>query len=149
MLVLPLLPLVVGCKANRVQRLRRRNQHLKSSNAHNLIGIRASPAVTIFYVRVHLIHVVHGELPLLIVRNSCSTESSAFLSRDHLFLPFPLRQHRTQTNDTMIMIHQVYSQEGFDRVTNTEGMKDLLARHFPDIANQIPSNQSAFKPWGV
>ncbi|CAM9813171.1 unnamed protein product, partial [Hapterophycus canaliculatus] len=44
---------------------------------------------------------------------------------------------------------QVYSQEGYDRVTNTEGMKDLLLRHFPDIANQIPSEQSAFKPWGV
>lgn len=43
----------------------------------------------------------------------------------------------------------MYSQVGYDRVTNTEGMKDLLLRHFPDIAHTIPESYSAFKPWGV
>lgn len=44
---------------------------------------------------------------------------------------------------------QVYSEEGYERVKSIEGIKDLLARHFPDIAKQIPKDNSGFKPWGV
>ena len=46
-------------------------------------------------------------------------------------------------------MHQVYSEEGYERVTQIEGLKDLLKLHFPDIAEQIPSKYSAFKPWGA
>ena len=42
---------------------------------------------------------------------------------------------------------KVYSQEGYDHMSNTE-IPDLL-RHFPDIINQAPKRQSAFKPCGV
>lgn len=51
--------------------------------------------------------------------------------------------------DTSSRPQKVYSQEGYDRVSNTEDIRDLLLRHFPDIANRIPKGQSAFKPWGV
>ena len=44
---------------------------------------------------------------------------------------------------------KVYSQEGYDRMYNTEEIPDLLLSHFPDIANQAPKRQSAFTPWGM
>lgn len=44
---------------------------------------------------------------------------------------------------------KVYSPEGYERVRNTEGIRDVLLRHFPDVAKQIPESQSGFKPWGV
>lgn len=44
---------------------------------------------------------------------------------------------------------QVYSPEGFERVRTTEGIKDLLMRHFPSVSKQIPDGMSGFKPWGV
>ena len=43
---------------------------------------------------------------------------------------------------------KVYSQEGYDRMYNTEEIPDLLLRHFLDITNQAPKRQSAFNPWG-
>ncbi|CAN0409167.1 unnamed protein product, partial [Scytosiphon promiscuus] len=42
---------------------------------------------------------------------------------------------------------KVYSQEGYNRVSNTQGIRDLLLSHFPDVANQAPMGQSACKPW--
>ena len=43
----------------------------------------------------------------------------------------------------------MYSQEGYDRMYITEEIPDVLRRHYPDVANQAPKRQPAFKPWGV
>ncbi|CAN0215929.1 unnamed protein product, partial [Ectocarpus fasciculatus] len=67
----------------------------------------------------------------------------------HIFIVMASRRLEADRFFTKDFTPEVYSQEAFDRVTKTEGMRDLLVRHFPDIANQVPRTQSAFKPWGV
>ncbi|CAM9858665.1 unnamed protein product [Ectocarpus sp. 4 AP-2014] len=67
----------------------------------------------------------------------------------HIFIVMASRRLEADRFFTKDFTPEVYSQEAFDRVTNTEGMRDLLVRHFPDIAKQVPKTQSAFKPWGA
>ncbi|KAG9851264.1 heme peroxidase, partial [Aureobasidium melanogenum] len=40
----------------------------------------------------------------------------------------------------------MYTKEGFDWVQNN-GMKDVLARHFPELAAVIPKKTNVFAPW--
>lgn len=40
----------------------------------------------------------------------------------------------------------MYTKEGFDWVQNT-GMKDVLTRHFPELAAVIPKKTNVFAPW--
>lgn len=42
---------------------------------------------------------------------------------------------------------QVYTQEGLDWVTDTRGLRDVIARHYPDIAADMPPGASAFTPY--
>ncbi|CAN0235271.1 unnamed protein product [Discosporangium mesarthrocarpum] len=44
---------------------------------------------------------------------------------------------------------EMYTEEGFEWVRQTESLKDVLVRHYPTIAAKIPKGNSAFKPWGV
>eukprot|EP00904_Undaria_pinnatifida_P006812 jgi/Undpi1/3260/HiC_scaffold_15.g06634.m1 len=67
----------------------------------------------------------------------------------HIFIVMASRRLESDRFLTKDFTPEVYSQEGYDRVFNTEGIKDLLLRHFPDIAAQVPEGQSAFKPWRV
>lgn len=71
----------------------------------------------------------------LIMFRCCAVLSCLALSSPFFFLRSP--------------VFKVYSNEGYERVKNTEGIRDVLLRHFPDIARQIPESQSGFKPWGV
>jgi hypothetical protein len=41
---------------------------------------------------------------------------------------------------------EMYTKEGFAWVQNT-GMKDVLARHFPELAAVIPAKTNVFAPW--
>ena len=41
----------------------------------------------------------------------------------------------------------MYTKEGFAWVQDT-GMKDVLARHFPELAKVIPEKANVFAPWG-
>ncbi|CAM9117118.1 unnamed protein product [Laminaria digitata] len=67
----------------------------------------------------------------------------------HIFIVMASRRLESDRFFTKDFTPKVYSQEGYDRVSNTEGIHDLLHRHFPDIARQVPRGQSAFKPWGA
>jgi alpha-dioxygenase len=42
-----------------------------------------------------------------------------------------------------------YTQAGLDWIEKTKGFKDLLVRHYPELAKKIPDGQSAFKPYGT
>jgi alpha-dioxygenase len=42
-----------------------------------------------------------------------------------------------------------YTKAGLDWIENNNGFKDLLARHYPALADKIPEGQSAFKPYGT
>eukprot|EP00245_Coleochaete_scutata_P015082 TRINITY_DN65_c0_g2_i1.p1 TRINITY_DN65_c0_g2~~TRINITY_DN65_c0_g2_i1.p1 ORF type:complete len:674 (-),score=173.77 TRINITY_DN65_c0_g2_i1:686-2707(-) len=42
---------------------------------------------------------------------------------------------------------EVYSQEGMDWIEETEGLKDILKRHFPDVVNKYLQTDSAFNKW--
>jgi hypothetical protein len=42
-----------------------------------------------------------------------------------------------------------YHKAGLDWIENSNGFKDILARHYPKLAEKIPAGQSAFKPDGA
>ncbi|CAM9889912.1 unnamed protein product [Ascophyllum nodosum] len=67
----------------------------------------------------------------------------------HIFIAMASRRIEADRFFTSDFTPEVYSEEGYERVTQIEGLKDLLKLHFPDIAEQIPSKYSAFKPWGA
>uniref|UniRef100_A0A7S2HGR1 Uncharacterized protein n=1 Tax=Helicotheca tamesis TaxID=374047 RepID=A0A7S2HGR1_9STRA len=65
------------------------------------------------------------------------------------FIIFLLMASRRLDADPFLneyMTAEYYTQWGLDHVEKTSGLKDLLARHYPDLAKPFPKNHSAFKP---
>ena len=44
---------------------------------------------------------------------------------------------------------KTYTKTGLEWIEQTNGLKDLLERHYPTLAAKIPAKQSAFKPYGT
>lgn len=72
-----------------------------------------------------------------------------FAISETAFLIFLLMASRRLEADrffTTDFNEKTYTKAGLAWVKSVDGMRDVLARHFPDVANNIPDGYSAFKP---
>lgn len=84
------------------------------------------------------------------VGNFAEKKIKGFAISETSFFIFLLMASRRLEADRFFTEHfteEVYGKAGMKWVNDTKSMKDVLARHFPDIASDIPKNLSAFTPF--
>lgn len=86
----------------------------------------------------------------LLVGNLAEKKIKGFAISETSFLIFLLMASRRLEADrffTTDFNEETYTRAGFEWVKRVDGVKDLLERHFPSVAKNIPAKQSGFKPF--
>lgn len=86
----------------------------------------------------------------LMVGNLAEKKVKGFAISETAFFIFLLMASRRLEADRFFTEHfteAVYGKAGMKWVKDTTGMKDVIARHFPEIAAGIPAKLSAFTPF--
>lgn len=86
----------------------------------------------------------------LLVGNLAEHKIPGFAISPTSFLVFLLMASRRLESDRFLTEHfneRVYGKTGFRWVTETKGLRDLLMRHMPEVAKDLPPKQSAFTPY--
>ena len=86
----------------------------------------------------------------LMVGNLAEKKIKGFAISETAFFIFILMASRRLEADRFFTEHfteAVYGKAGMEWINSTTGMKDVLSRHFPDIAAGIPKQLSAFTPF--
>lgn len=86
----------------------------------------------------------------LLVGNLAEKKIPGFAISETAFMIFLIMASRRLEADRFFTEHfteDVYSKVGLKWVSDTNGMRDVLARHYPAIEKEIPPNSSAFTPY--
>lgn len=86
----------------------------------------------------------------LLVGNLAEKKIPGFAISTTSFLVFLLMASRRLETDRFLTEHfnaKVYGETAFKRVNETKTLRDVLMRHMPDLAKELPPNESAFKPY--
>ena len=108
--------------------------------------LTASPA------DVELLRNIYGDIDRVdtMVGLFAETPPTNFGFSDTAFRIFILMASRRLQSDrflTVDFVPEVYTQRGMDWIAQY-GMKDVIERHFPDLARAMPRDATAFAPWG-
>ena len=86
----------------------------------------------------------------LLVGNLAEKKIPGFAISETAFMIFLIMASRRLEADRFYTEHfteAVYGKVGMQWVNETRGMRDVLARHFPELEKEIPPNTSAFTPY--
>eukprot|EP00542_Grammatophora_oceanica_P015969 CAMPEP_0194038804 /NCGR_PEP_ID=MMETSP0009_2-20130614/11023_1 /TAXON_ID=210454 /ORGANISM="Grammatophora oceanica, Strain CCMP 410" /LENGTH=474 /DNA_ID=CAMNT_0038681437 /DNA_START=32 /DNA_END=1456 /DNA_ORIENTATION=+ len=88
----------------------------------------------------------------LLVGDLYENKLRGFAISETSFIIFLLMASRRLDSDPFLNEYyneDTYTKAGLDWIDSVSGLKDLLQRHYPDIADKIPKKNSAFKPYGT
>ena len=88
----------------------------------------------------------------LLVGDLFEAKLRGFAISETSFVIFLLMASRRLDSDPFLnelYNEETYTKTGLEWVEETSSLKDLLQRHYPELAAKIPKKQSAFKPYGT
>lgn len=86
----------------------------------------------------------------LVVGNLAEKKIPGFEISETAFLVFLLMASRRLQADRFFTEHyteEVYGKAGFKWIKNTSSLREVLARHYPDIEKELPPKGSCFTPY--
>ena len=86
----------------------------------------------------------------LVVGNLAEKKIPGFEISETAFLVFLLMASRRLQADRFFTEHyteDVYGKAGFDWIRKTSSLRDVLARHYPDLEKELPPKGSCFTPY--
>jgi alpha-dioxygenase len=88
----------------------------------------------------------------LVVGNLAEKKIPGFEISETAFLVFFLMSSRRLQADRFFTEHyneKVYGKAGFEWIRKTSSLRQVLARHFPDLERELPPKVSCFSPYSL